>query len=564
MTKKLRILLVEDCQDDELLLSHEVRRGGYEPVITRVFTLQDTRAALEQDIWDVVISDYDLPGFNGLDALAVLRESGRDLPFILVSGVAGEETAVVAMKSGAHDYLVKGSLSRLVPAIEREIREAAIRRDSRRAAAALRDGERTLATIFDHAPVVMLVVDDELRLRRLNQAGCRLSGRTSDETLQQVVGSGLGCLHAMESPRGCGFSPACRQCGIRRAIRATLQTHRSQHAVESPMPVAQGDSRSQLHFLVSTAPIELAERLHVLVCLEDVSERLQAADALACYAAALEQTNRLLDTSRRELEQFVDSSSHDLRAPVVSIHGFASLLKLRAAALLDEPSGRYVDRILANAEMMESLLRDLLHASRISPPDAAAQRIDMNRLIGDILQALAPAALEKGVRLSRQSNLPPVQGQPSRLREALTHLVANAIGFMPARSGAHVEVGYDPEATASAQRCGAFYVRDNGAGIDARHHSRVFRLFHRGPHPHRDRGGTGVGLAIVKRIVNAHGGDVWLRSTPGEGATFYFFLPSAAPPLSTAIGGAIDEVETSDHGHDAVASSSGSLNPARP
>jgi light-regulated signal transduction histidine kinase (bacteriophytochrome) len=133
MNKPIGVLIVEDSEDDALLLLRELRRGGYEPVCERVETHEAMKAALENGRWDIVISDYVLPGFSGLAALNILKESGQDLPFIIVSGNIGEDIAVAAMKAGAHDYIIKGNLTRLVPAVERELREADVRHEKQRA-----------------------------------------------------------------------------------------------------------------------------------------------------------------------------------------------------------------------------------------------------------------------------------------------------------------------------------------------------------------------------------------------------------------------------------------------
>ena len=138
MSKSLHILVVEDSQDDTELLMNEVQRGGYEPTYVRVETAESMQAALNQQAWDVIISDYSMPHFSGLHALAVLQESDHDLPFIIVSGVIGEEQAVAAMRAGAHDYLMKDNLARLVPVLERELREAEVRRKQRQATAELK------------------------------------------------------------------------------------------------------------------------------------------------------------------------------------------------------------------------------------------------------------------------------------------------------------------------------------------------------------------------------------------------------------------------------------------
>jgi FixJ family two-component response regulator len=138
MKTPLRVLAVEDSEDDTILLVSEITRGGYQPEYERVETPDDMRNALSSKEWDVVISDYVMPQFSGLEALEVLKESGFDMPFIIVSGKIGEDIAVDAMKAGAHDYIIKGNLARLVPAIRRELSDAETRRQRRLADEALR------------------------------------------------------------------------------------------------------------------------------------------------------------------------------------------------------------------------------------------------------------------------------------------------------------------------------------------------------------------------------------------------------------------------------------------
>ena len=138
MSKLLRVLLVEDSDDDAQSLLRELRRGGYDPLYERVDTRAAMRAALTRPAWDVILSDYALPHFSGLDALAVLKESGLDLPFIALSGVLSEEQAGAVMRAGAHDFVVKGNMARFLPALERELREAEVRRARQRAEEATR------------------------------------------------------------------------------------------------------------------------------------------------------------------------------------------------------------------------------------------------------------------------------------------------------------------------------------------------------------------------------------------------------------------------------------------
>jgi signal transduction histidine kinase len=145
MKRQLKVLLIEDCETDALFIRHELERGGYHVASRRVENGKSLKAALEKDSWDLVISDYRLPQFSGLDALKIIQQKGLDQPFILVSGYIGEETAVAAMKAGAHDYVMKDNLARLAPAVERELKEAEIRRARAQAQEALAERNRELA-----------------------------------------------------------------------------------------------------------------------------------------------------------------------------------------------------------------------------------------------------------------------------------------------------------------------------------------------------------------------------------------------------------------------------------
>lgn len=129
MEKKLRVLVVEDSEDDALLLARELRRSGYDPILKRVDTAESMAEALDAGQWDIVLADYHLPLFSGLEALRIVKERDLELPLIVVSGVIGEEVAVAAMKVGAHDYIMKENLAKLGPAIERALREASNRRE---------------------------------------------------------------------------------------------------------------------------------------------------------------------------------------------------------------------------------------------------------------------------------------------------------------------------------------------------------------------------------------------------------------------------------------------------
>jgi two-component system, NarL family, sensor histidine kinase UhpB len=182
MDVPLRVLLVEDSEDDALLLLRELRRGGYEPLCERVDTAGDMEAALDERGWDLVIADHSMPEFSSSAALELLRRKGFvDLPFIIVSGRIGEDAAVAAMKAGAHDYIMKDNLARLNTAIERELREAESRKERRRAEEDLKVSETRFRLMIEQSPLSIQIFSPDGRTLRVNRAWERLWGVTLDQ-----------------------------------------------------------------------------------------------------------------------------------------------------------------------------------------------------------------------------------------------------------------------------------------------------------------------------------------------------------------------------------------------
>ena len=183
MGRILRVLFVEDMEDDALLLVRELTRAGYDLVQERVEDLAGMRSALEKREWDLIIADYNLPRFSGPAAIDYLRDRGLDIPIIIISGTVGEDVAVETLKIGAHDYIMKNNLIRLVPAVERELREAAIRHEHRRAEEALKESEERYRELAESIEDIFFALDKELRYTYWNRGSEVLTGVTADEAL---------------------------------------------------------------------------------------------------------------------------------------------------------------------------------------------------------------------------------------------------------------------------------------------------------------------------------------------------------------------------------------------
>lgn len=181
MGNPLRVLIIEDSEDDTLLIVRELKRGGYEPAFERVELPEAMTAALATQQWDIIISDYRLPHFSGLLALKLLKDKGLDIPFILVSGIITEDEAIEAMEEGAQDYIMKDHLRRLLPAVTRELREAEIRRARWEAEKKLRASENLYRTIFETTGTAISIDNEDTTILLANKEYENITGYTREE-----------------------------------------------------------------------------------------------------------------------------------------------------------------------------------------------------------------------------------------------------------------------------------------------------------------------------------------------------------------------------------------------
>ncbi|MDB6022116.1 MAG: Multi-sensor signal transduction histidine kinase, partial [Pedosphaera sp.] len=294
MSRPIRVLLVEDQESDAALLLLELRQNGYEPQWERVQTAAAMTAALDRQSWDVVVADYVLPGFSGPGALRLMQRRGLDLPFIIVSGHIDEDTAVASMKAGAHDYVMKDRLTRLVPAIEREMNEAEVRRARQRSVEQFQREQTFRHTIEDSIPSGIAVVDVEGMLTYVNPAYCELVGWSETELL------------GMKPPYA--FLPASEMQAMQQALKKRSQEPASRNGFEVRFQRRDGKIFDALILL---RPLKDGQGKVTgwLGSVTDITERRQAEEALRRAHDELElrveeRTSDLM-ASNRELEQAI-------------------------------------------------------------------------------------------------------------------------------------------------------------------------------------------------------------------------------------------------------------------
>lgn len=188
METLVRTLLVEDSEDDALLISRQLDREDVDNYCRRVETGDVFKKALEEEQWDVIISDYSMPSFTGLDALNILKTTGLDIPFIIVSGMIGEDTAVQVMRAGANDYIMKDNLTRLLPAVQREMADATVRKERRLMEDELRKSEQRFKNLFQKLSDGVLVIDIKTEaIVQFNAAFCKMTGYSEDELSKMAL-----------------------------------------------------------------------------------------------------------------------------------------------------------------------------------------------------------------------------------------------------------------------------------------------------------------------------------------------------------------------------------------
>jgi two-component system, LuxR family, sensor kinase FixL len=350
--------------------------------------------------------------------------------------------------------------------------------------------------IVEAAVDAILAIDESGRIQSFNPAAGRLFGYAADEVMGQNVRMLMPLPYREEHD---GYIARYIQPGEKRIIGIGRDV------------VGQRKDGSTFPMHLSVAEVPGKRRLFAGI-IRDLTEIKRVEHAREELLAQLERTNA-------ELERFTYTVSHDLKSPLITIKGFLGMLEQDARDGNVERLARDIERIASAADRMQNLLEDLLELSRVGRIGNPVEVVPLERVVRDVLEILAGPISESGARVEVEANLPVVRGDRLRLQEVLQNLVENALKFARDDCPPLIQIGTRPGEGDGA----VVFVRDNGRGIDPRYREKVFGLFEK---LQKGTQGTGIGLALVKRIVEFHGGRIWVESEgSGLGATFCLVLP---------------------------------------
>jgi PAS domain S-box-containing protein len=510
---RCRILHLEDSADDAQLV-RAVLESDRIPCEVRVVSTPETfRKALEQGGIDLILSDFNIPRYDGLSALKDARKLAPGIPFIFVSGALGEENAIDTLRSGATDYVLKDRLARLVPAVRRALEECAVLRQREQAEAELLRQQQFLSATLDSIETGIVACDAEGRLSLINRATQELHGIPSEDTAPAQWAEHFGLYHADGKTR-----LALEETPLHRALNG-------EHVRNIEVTIIPRGAEART-VLVSGQPIVDAAggKLGAVIAIHDITDRKKL-EVLLRQAQKMEAVGRL-----------AGGVAHDFNNLLTAIIGYADLMRLKLAG--DDAARRDLDEIAKAGARAADLTRQLLAFSRQQVLEPRV--LDLNAIVTE-LDKMLRRLIGEDIDLSTvtATGLGRVKADPGQIEQVLMNLVVNARDAMPDGGKITIEtadVDLDSGYTSGRVdlepgRYVMLAVSDTGTGMDAEVRTRIFEPFYTTKPLGK---GTGLGLSTVHGIVKQSGGHIEVYSEPGQGTTFKIYLPRIDEAASPA------------------------------
>lgn len=523
-----RVLIVDGNGSHVELIARAFKSHARPYRLTSAGTIAEARRMLSTDPVELVIADEMLPDGDGADLLPC-DHSDPQIPLILMTAHPDHAALIAALKRGAVDYIAKSahSIAALPDTADRALREWSLLQRQRQTQEALRVSERRALGLFEHSPVALWEQDfsavkqfiDDLRIPDVEefrglvedepQIVDECLARTRVITVNQATQTLLGAETAEQVRDGFRslFTDEFRECFKRELI--AIHENVGSLSCETKLGAFSGETRDvQLKWAV--VPGHELDYARVLVSLADITELRQVQRLLERQKAELQRSNE-------ELQQFAYIASHDLQEPLRMVSSYLQLLERRYVKQLDQDALDFIGFAVDGAKRMQKLITDLLAYSRASTRGNSPEPIDSGAVLAEVLHDLGQLIADTGAVID-VGQLPTLTADRGQFGQLLRNLLANAMKFTEKPPRIKVSAQWDGEAW-------VFSVTDNGIGIAPEHMDRIFLIFQR-LHSRAEYPGTGIGLAICKRIVERHGGRLWVESQVGQGSTFHFSIPS--------------------------------------
>ncbi|MBL3654564.1 sensor histidine kinase [Fulvivirga sediminis] len=470
----LKILIIEDSVDDYDLLVMQIRRAGYKLNSKRIESREELINSLE-DLWDLVISDNSLPQFNAQEALKITRSKNFFLPFIIVSGTIGEEAAVSAMRAGANDYIFKGNLNRLLPAIEREVRESDNKIKKIKIEKKLEQSEKMYRFLSGSIQDVFIALDADFNVTFWNEHA-QNEFAIGNEVIKTPI---FKVLPAFENKK------------LKSLLGQVLHERKSQHF--------EFQHGTHKYFEGSIYPTEEG----ITIIAKNVTEQRQVKENLIKI--------------NNELETLMYRISHDLKGPVASIKGLINI------GMKDFNENKEVQLLLKMFDnstlMLNNTLNELLNITRIKQGQIKPDPFDLSLLLNDVINSLkfSDGFDDVEIKLEECEDIE-ILSDKRLFRSVIQNLLENAIKYRSKdKSRKFIRIYASKEKNIST-----LCIEDNGQGIPLKLQKNIFEMFYRA---NESSQGSGLGLYIVKSALDKLNGIVNLNSKEGCGSTFIIKIP---------------------------------------
>ncbi len=489
----MRILLVEDSSMASSSSRETLEQLGLD--LEHADSLSTAIELVTKEDFDGILLDLDLKDSSGIGTLIELREYAHGIPIVIYTQRKERDQALQVIKYGAQDYLLKGEVPET--SVLRCLRHSVERN---KVELELHKHQERIQAILDNSYDAFISLDSKMRITDWNKQAEETFGRTKAE----VLGRNMAII----------IPHHLRRQYLRQTEKVFNQSDASILKLSSEITAAHKDGRE---FPVEIGFFRVRENTDYSFCafLRDISERQRFKEELERQVQ--ERTEHL--TQQNELlKQFAKIASHDLQEPLRAVQGFANLLADSTRGKLDKDQEEFIGFIMDGTTRMQNLIRAILLHSESGKVEDGKHATDCNSVLNEVLANLSTSIKESEATFELD-RLPRVAVQRLHLIQLFQNMVSNAIKY---RGTEPPLISITAEENATQW---LFSVRDNGIGIDHKYANKIFDMFAR-LHGKSQYPGTGMGLAICKRIVTSHGGNIWVESTPGDGSIFFFTLPA--------------------------------------